>query len=273
MKKTNSPALFTPAADRFLKRLALLFAFVPPLADTLILFPIMQAVLANYGQGVLYQLLSVISQLLGLCGFFAIVALAVYCVFADAISALGRAFALQGISYLVSAVLLRTLMLWLLAFINDTLRPVFAVSNYTLGYWTDSDGMMLIWAAISLFINVIVMMVLLAVIVAIALFLRRKQKERIPLEGFVGSGDEVYPRFTLCFRIAALIYLVQALANQVYSTVTSVAGLDAAEVIADLASIISPYFLLAIYAFIGYWAMQFAVGRIARRTLALCKVG
>lgn len=270
MKQKKPPALFTPAADRFLKKIALLFAFIPPLADTLILFPLTQMALANSGEGVLYQILATTSQLLNLSGFFVIAALAIYCAFADAFSALGRAFALQGISYLFSMVLLRTFIVWLSALIDNKLQPVFALSNFTLNYLTDNDGMMLIWSAISFFINSIMLMALLVIVVAIALLLRRKQKERISFEALAGTDGELHPRITLCLRITTLIYLIQALANQIYTTIVSTADWDAAQLVANLATVAAPYFLLAIYAFVGYWLMQTVTQKIAQKTLALC---
>lgn len=270
MKPKNSPARLLPSADRFLKKLALLFAFLPPLADTLILYPLAQAALANSGEGVLYQILSAASQLLGIAGFFAAVALAVYCVFADALSALGRVFALQGISYLVSVVFLRTLVIWLTALIDNKLHPVFALSNFTLAYLTDNDGMMLIWSAVSLFINSVVLMVLLVIVTAIALLLRRKQSAPSSLEAIADENGDLHPRILLCLRLTTLIYLIQALANQVYTTVATTSDWDAAELIARLASVTAPYFLIAIYAFIGYWLMQTVLRQIARKVLALC---
>lgn len=274
MKKTKPAARLSKAADRHLKRSALLFSFLPPLADTLILFPLMQMVLANGGDGVVYQILSVISQLIGLAGFFAIIALSVYCVFADAMSALGRAIALQGISYLVSTVLLRTLMFWLLALVNDTLRPVYAISNYTLSYWTDSSGMMLIWSALSFFINAVMLMLLLTVVVAVALLLHRRQKEGITLESLASDAPERsagQSLILLSLRIATLIYLVQALANQLYQTVVSVSDLSASEILGQIGQVVAPYFLLAIFAWVGYWLMQVIARLTASKVLALCK--
>lgn len=269
MKKSISPVLLSRGADRFLKKLALLIAFLPPLADAIVLYPLTQIALANLGAGVLYQLLSALSQLVSISGFFAAVALAVYCVYADALSALGRVFALQGIAYLTSVVLLRTLVQWLLALLDDKLSLSFALSNFTLNTLTESDGMMLIWSAISLFTNVILLMVLLAVIVGIALLLRRRQREALTLEALADGKRENHPSVVLCLRIATIIYLVQALVNQIYSTVTSVSGVETAELIADLASIITPYFLLAIYTFVGYWVMQSVIRAVAAKALAL----
>lgn len=269
-KKTPSAIVLTESADRFLKTLALLFAFVPPLADSLILFPLTQIALANGGTGVIYQILSAASQVISIGGFFAAVSLAVYCVFADALSALGRIFALQGISFLLSVVFLRTFMLWFLALIDDALHPVIALSNYTLYTVTSDDGMMLIWSAISLFTNVIVLMALMLIVVAVALLLRRKQSVRIPLESLIDSHGESHPRFSLCYRIATMIYLIQALANQIYQTVGEVTGVTSSEIIANLASVIAPYFLLAIYAFVGYWVMQTVGRRISVKVLAIC---
>lgn len=269
-KKTPSAILLTESADRFLKKLALLIAFIPPLADSLILFPLTQIALANGGTGVIYQILSTVSQIVSLGGFFAAVALAVYCIFADALSALGRVFALQGISFLVSVVFLRTFMLWFLALIDDALHLVLALSNYTLYTVTSDNGMMLVWSAISLFTNVVVLMALMLIVVAVALLLRRKQNTRIPLDALVDRQGEAHPRFSLCYRIATLIYLLQALVNQIYQTVGEVAGATSSEIIANLANVIAPYFLLAIFAFVGYWVMQTATVRIAVKVLSIC---
>lgn len=267
MNNKRSTLVLSEGGDRLLKKAALLVAFLPPLADSLVIYPLTQIALANLGTGVLYQLLTVLSQLVSISGFFVAVAIAVYCVFADAFSALGRVFALQGISYLVSVVLLRTLIQWLLALIDSTFVFPFAFSNFTLNTITENDGMMLVWSAISLFVNVILLMVLMTVIVGIALLLRRRARDSVTLETLAESKQENHPSVTLCLRIATVIYLVQALINQIYTTVTSVSGVSTDELIGELASIVSPYFLLAIYTFVGYWAMQSTIRALAAKVL------
>lgn len=269
MKKKNPPALLTTAADRHLKKLAMLFACLPPLADALILYPLLQIVLANTGNGILYQILSALSQIINLTGFFAVASLSVYCALASALSALGRVLALQGIAYLVLTVLLRTLVQWLLAFLDSTFVLPFAFSNFTLQMLTESDNMMLIWSAVQLFINVILMMVLLVIVVAITLVIRQKQTASLTLESLAdGSAGS---SFSLVLRITALIYLIQAFINQLLTTLDLVKGSDASDVIANLATILAPYFLLAIYTFIGYWVMQTILRRVAEKTLSLCQ--
>ncbi len=273
MKKTNSPAVVNASADRFLKKLALILAFLPPLIDTLIFFPLQQITLANLGAGVLYQILSVASQLLNLSSFFAIVALAVYCVYADDLSALGRVFALQGISYLSAVVLLRTFVYWALAVLDDTfILGSFSFCNLTLQKLTDSGGMMLIWSAISLFINVIMLILLLLIVTAIALLLyRRGLKKSIDfsLKALTVENNAAQQALTCCFRLATLIYLIQALINEIYDTVQSLGASNTSIEFAELAPMIAPYFLLAIYACVGYWIMQLAARAIARKAFTL----
>lgn len=273
MKKTPPSAKLTAAADRHLKKLAVIIAFLPPLIDSLILFPLTQIVAANYGTHIIYQILSVLSQLMNLAGFFAAVALAVYCVFANALSALGRVIALQGIAYLSAVVVLRTFILWLLALIDDKLRLGFSFSNYTLNSLLESDGMMLIWSAISLFLNIIMLMLLIVIIVGIALLLRRKHIDSLSLNALADNDDGLLPPITLTLRIGSLIYVIQALANQIYDTVQYVSGMDTAQVMSSLASIISPFFLLAIYTFVGYNLMLWLIRRISKQALSLCQAG
>lgn len=269
MKKQTSLAVLTPAADRSLKKLALLIALIPLAVEIVVLFPILQIVNANIGNGVLYQILSVASRILNLTGYFAAIALSVYCVFADALGALGRTFALQSLFRLLFEVVLRTFLLWLLAVIDNALHPSIALSNFTLNSLTENNGQELLGSALFDFLGVVVTVVLLAVIIFVALLIRRKHLP-VSLESLVDSGDGLHGGALLSLRVATLIYLIQALANQIYSTFTLVSGIETSALIANIGLIAAPYFLLAIYAFAGYRGMLVFLQKTAERTLALC---
>lgn len=271
MKKKITPAALTPAADRSLKKIALIASVLPLAAEFLILFPLIQIVSANLGDGVLYQILAVTSRMLNLAGFFGAIALSVYCVFADALSALGRVFALQSIFRLLAEVGLRTFLLWLLALINDSLRPSVALSNYTLNSLTENNATELFASALYDFLSVVTMIVLLAIIIFAALIIRKKQGSQPSLDTLADPEAPACRGITSSLRIATVIYLLQALANQIYNTVVLVSGVDTEQLIESLAIIISPYFLLAIYAFAGYWFMLFISQRLAVRTLSVCR--
>lgn len=269
MKKPNILTVLSPAADRSLKKTALYISLIPLALEIIVLFPILQIVNANIGSGVLYQILSVVSRMLNLAGYFAAIALSIYCVFADALGALGRTFALQSLFRLFFEVILRTFLLWLLALIDSNLRTSIAISNFTLNSLTENNGQELLGSALFDFLGTIVTIVLLAVIIFIALLIRRKHFPA-SLESLADDDGVLHSGILLSLRISALIYLIQALTNQIYSTYTLVSGIETSELIANIGLIAAPYFLLAIYAFAGYWGMLIFMQKISAHTLRLC---
>lgn len=269
-EKRSSPLLLTPEADRSLKKLALLISTLPIAAEILVLYPLLEILSANIGKGLLYTTLSVFSTCLNLAGYFAAIALAIYCVYAGALSALGRVFALQSVFRLFGEVILRTFLLWLLALIDQTFRPSIALSDYMLSTLTKDNCSILFVSSLDDFFGVVLKIVLLAIIILIALLIYQKRAKGCPLECIVSPDGSVLPPVTLSLRIATLIYALQALCNQLNESYISLRSVEKQEILTNIGMIAAPYFLIAIFAFGGYIGMQALLSFISRKTLPLC---
>ena len=178
-KKTS---FFAGDFTRLAYRFALIFALIVPLADTVLISPACGAVLANVGDGVLYEILSRLSELAVTAAFLSMCALVVCAVFADLRALALRLLLLEGLSFIFIGVLLKSAMLWVCAALDECLFTElgsFALSNYTLAQI--NDQLLVWWSMISCFMNVLMLcVVVLALGLVIVVVVSSPPQEQRP---------------------------------------------------------------------------------------------
>ncbi|MBQ8381842.1 MAG: hypothetical protein IJX47_01410 [Clostridia bacterium] len=262
--KASVPAALSDGAVKKLSRLTLLLALAAPLLDALVIFPLRQIILSNYGAGTVYQIFFQATELFNLAAFFLLLALAVYCAVADSTRTLGRILALHGISSVFIVLLLRIGVYYLLAWLDSTLALPFELCNVTLNTLT-ADSSEMVSTGLSIFISQVF---LFAILLIASLFaLRRRQtalrarQDLSPSSLYENYDDTPLPA---ALRLGLIAYGVLALANQILDTVITVLKAGAPDSFHTLLSLVVPYFLLAIYCLLCYLVLDYGTRYIAR---------
>ncbi len=259
------PNVLTAAANAKLMRLTTLLAIIVPLIDTFLIFPLRQIILANTGAGVLYQIIFQATELFNLITFFLLIALAIYCAIADSPRTLGRIIALHGTVSVFVVVLLRLGVYYLMAWIDSGYFLPFGLCNKTLNTLTRNSCAELWSLALSLFISQVILFVLLVIMVLIAMRVRHtaqgKKADLSPLALYRQFDESPLPKL---LTVSLILYTAFALINQIFDTVATVVNLGAPDGFSSLLSLIVPYFLLAIYALLGYLALDYGTRYIAK---------
>jgi hypothetical protein len=259
------PNTLSVAATIKLMRFPLLLTVIVPLIDTLLIFPLRQIILANTGAGVLYQIVFQATELFNLIAFFLLIALAIYCAISDSPRTLGRIIALHGTVSIFVVVLLRLGIYYLMAWADSGYFLPFDLCNQTLNTLTRNSGAELWSLALSLFISQVILFVLLVVMVLITMRARHtaqsKKADPSPLALYRQFDESPLPKL---LTVGLILYTAFALGNQIFDTVATVINLGAPDGFSSLLSLIVPYFLLAIYALLGYLALDYGARHIAK---------
>lgn len=240
-KKTS---FFSGGFEKLAYRLSIVFALIVPLADTLLLSPLCGILLANVGDGVLYEIISKLSELLVTVAFLAQCAVIVCAVFAGQNKLAAKLFWIEGLSFVFIAVFLKSGVLWLSAVIDEYLLSelgTFALSNYTLSQI--NDELLVWWSMISYFMNVIMLtFVMTAGFFAAKLKVRsvRATGRKLSHEALVAGlpKNAMINRYVM---LPAIVYLVAQMVFCVTDTLDTVAGYGTPALVSEYLFIIMPY--------------------------------
>ncbi len=256
-KKTN---FFEGSFEKLAMRLTLLLAFIIPLADAIILSPFCEILLANIGDGVLYEIFSKLSELIVTTAFLSVCALTVCALFAGKTKLASKIFWLEIISFIFLVVLLKPFVLWFNAFLDEYIFAsigTFALSNYTLA---QIRGEMLVWwAMISLFMNVL----MLALIMVAVYFFTKLKISSIKATGRKLSNETLLsglPKNTLLASSIAspsVIYLITQIIFCITDTLDSIETYGAPVLISDYVFLILPFVYKIGFAVVGYFVCQY----------------
>ena len=97
-KKVSS--FFSGSFSKLAMRFTILFAIIIPIVDALVLSPLCDTILANIGDGILYEILSKVSELAVTTAFLAQCAVIVCCIFARENKLAVRIFWIESLSFL-----------------------------------------------------------------------------------------------------------------------------------------------------------------------------
>lgn len=264
-KKTS---FFSGDFEKLSYKLALVFALIIPLADTLVLSPLSGTILANIGDGVLYEIFSKLSELAVTVAFLAMCALIVCAVFAGKTRLAAILFLIEGLSFVFIAVLLKSGVLWLNAALDEYLLSelgTFALSNYTLTQLSDEH--LVLWSMISYFINI----VMLTFVMATGFFAATVKVNSIKATGRRLSHETLVadlPKNTLVNRYVALPVLVYLTAQLVFcglDTADSIVNYGKPTLISEYLFIILPYVYQVGFAIVGYFVCQYIAYAVISR--------
>ena len=272
MKQSSTPKkaiASRPLNKQGLKKLltyTVLLTVVAPLIDCLLLFPLQQIVLANSsGSGVVYQIVSLLTELFNLFALFLLLALIAYTAAAGASQLVGRAIALHGIASVFIVILLRMGVYYLLAWMDYHFYLPFALCNKTLNALTQDSGAEMMALTLSLFLSQVILFVLLGIIALLALkkhqtalSLKQDLSPQALAEGFDSSP---LPRL---LKWALILYIAEAGITELINTVLALVNLGVPNTFDSLMQLIVPYFYLAIYCVLGYLTLDYGARYIAR---------
>lgn len=259
-----------PLSEHGLKKLSfyvILLTIVAPLIDCLFLFPLQQIVLANsVGTGVIYQIVALLAELVNLLALFLLLALAVYCAIAGATRLLGRIIALHGIASVFIVILLRMGIYYLLAWMDYSFYPPFALCNQTLNSLTKDGGAAMMALTLTLFLSQVILFLLIGIVALLALKSRQTAlHQKIDL-----SPDALLNHYSASpiphlLKWTLILYVAQAILNQIISTVMDLVSLGVPNTFGSLMQLIIPYFYLAIYGALGYLVLEYSARYFARQ--------
>lgn len=265
-KNAAFPRTLSASSEQSLLRWTFLLAVVAPLADSLVIFPLGQIILANSsGASLVYQIFSQLSELLNLAAFFLLLALAVYCAVADSTRVLGRILALHCISSVFIVILLRIGVYYLLAWLDSVFAFPFECCNQTLHALT-ADGSTIVYTGLSLLISQVLLFAILLIASLVALRSRQKalgaETDLSPMALYQSFDATPLPR---TLRLGLIVYALFALINQVIDTVGTVIDAGAPDSFHTLMDLVVPYFLLAIYCLLCYLVLDYGTRYIAKK--------
>ncbi|MGM9637408.1 MAG: hypothetical protein ACI3YK_05410 [Eubacteriales bacterium] len=250
MKKDVAIVLDFPKA----RRLILITAVLIPLFRVLILFPLSQILIANFGFGIPYYILYYLSNLLTQTGLFATLGLIICLIYSG--RPVGFALSCQCLSLIFVAVLLQTGVFWLLAFMDEAILSLpFFLSNYSLSQIESGE---LVNALMSSFMGVLPILLILFISVALSLWRYQKaKKQRTDLSpAALSSGDDKQNPMRPAIMATLLCYLAVTAINQITETVLTLIEYYNALDLSTLPGLLSPYVLLLIYLILGYYVLM-----------------
>ncbi len=253
-------SFFSGSFSKLATRFTILFALIIPLADALLLSPICDTILANIGDGILYEVFSKLSELAVTTAFLAQCALIVCCVFAHENKLASRLFWIEALSFLFLVVLLKPFVLWLYAVIDEYVLSglgTFVLSNYTLTQM--HDEMLVWWAMISYFMNVLMLMVVMCA----AFFAAKLRVSSIKASGRKLSHETLVaglPKNSLLNASVALpvfVYLATQLIFCITDTVDSINSYGAPVLVSEYLFLVLPFVYKIGFAVVGYFVCQY----------------
>ena len=257
-KKVSS--FFSGSFSKLAMRFTILFAIIIPLVDAIVLSPLCDTILANVGDGILYEVLSKVSELAVTTAFLAQCAVIVCCIFAGENKLAARIFWIESLSFLFLVVLLKPAVLWLYAVIDECILSglgTFVLSNYTLSQM--HDELLVWWAMISYFMNVLMLMVVMCA----AFFGAKLKVSSIKATGRKLSHETLVkglPKNSLLNSSVALpvfVYLFTQIFFCVTDTVDSINTYGAPVLVSEYLFLILPFVYKIGFAIVGYFVCQY----------------
>ncbi len=267
MKNKKRP-FFSGNFEKLSHKLALVFALIIPLADTFFLSPLCGTILANIGDGVLYEIISKLSELVVTVAFLSQCALIVCAVFAGANKLAFKLLLAEGLSFVFIAVFLKSAVLWLNAVIDEYLLSEFgsfALSNYTLAQM--SDDLLVWWSMISYFMNIIMLTVVMVTGFLAASIKARSIKatgRKLSHETLVSQigKNAVINRYV---AIPVIVYLAAQLVFCITDTVDTITAYGAPALFSEYLFIILPYVYQIGFTIVGYFVCQYVAYAVISR--------
>ncbi len=260
MNNKKISSFFSGSFSKLAMRFTILFAVIVPIADAFVLSPICDTVLANIGDGILYEVLGKISELAVTSAFLAQCAIIVCCIFAGYNKLAARLFWIEGLSFLFLVVLLKPAVLWINAVIDEYILSglgVFMLSNYTLAQM--HDDLLIWWAMISYFMNVL----MLLVVMIAAFFAAKFRVSSIKATGRKLSHETLVaglPKNSLLNSSVAVpvaVYLLTQLVFCITDTVDSITLYGAPVLVSEYLFLILPFVYKIGFAIVGYFVCQY----------------
>ncbi|MBP3333836.1 MAG: hypothetical protein J6M35_07310 [Clostridia bacterium] len=260
MNNRKNSSFFSGSFAKLAVRFTLLFALIIPLVDALLLSPLCDTVLANIGEGILYEMVGKISELVVTTAFLAECAVIVCCVFAGQNKLAAKLFWIEGLSFLFLVVMLKPAVLWVNAAIDEYLLSeigTFMLSNYTLSQI--HDELLLWWAMISYFMNVL----MLTVVMCASFFAAKLKVSSIKATGRKLSHETLVaglPKNSLLnpsVAVPTVVYLITQLIFCITDTVDSITNYGAPVLVSEYLFLILPFVYKIGFAIVGYFVCQY----------------
>lgn len=236
------------------RRLILIFALLIPLIRVLLLFPLSQIMISNFGFGIPYYIVYYLSNLLAQASLFATMGLMICLIYSG--RPIGFALSCQCLSLIFLAVLLQAGVFWLLAFMDEVILSLpFSLCNYSLSQLESGE---LVNVLMSSFVGILP--ILLILFISVGFSLRRYQKEKskrtdLSPAALADSDDKQNPMHPAIMG-TLLCYLAVTAINQITETVLTLIEYHGAMNLSTLPDLLSPYVLLLIYLILGYYVLM-----------------
>ncbi len=271
MKNKNPTRTMSPAAASYCKRTVYLLSLAASLL-LVILSLVYQALGANFGAGALgVNIYYYFTQIISVCVFFALASISIYTYFAGNYQAFAHSLLMNGLSCVFVSVLLNTLLIWLLAFLDDITDLPFEISNNTLTILNDGG---LIYLMSMSFISVLSLFLVMLVSLLIMRPLRKKYTKNfidLSFEALAGKKEGENPLkipmalFAGCFAVISFIF-------QALDTFNTVAEMGAPTDLSQYVYLLTPFIMLVIYTLAGYFVMQYFTGIFANKILEKSRI-
>lgn len=223
-------------------RLMFVFTLLLPLIRALIVYPAEMIAQAN-SQGILQNLLNIVSDLLSTLSFFAVVGIMIGFMFEGRRHLTAQLAALESLSLVLIGFLLRMLILPLLALLDEVIAPSgFYFCNWSLGQLENAEIITNI--AVYGFLGILAVLLMFFVSMLVCALIRRSKK---------CSPD-------MAVTGCALVYLAFGLLSAISDTVYTLVNVGRPQTLADAISVFSPYLKLGVLTVVGWFVIRYLSG-------------
>lgn len=259
MNSNKIKAIFAGDFDKLAIKLSVVFALILPLCDVLVLSPLCEIILANIGEGILFEMMLSFEGLVGTAAFLCQCTLIVCAVLASRTALGAKLLLFEGLSFIFIGVFLKSAVFWLSAVIDEYILAdigVFALSNYTLA--TIEEGLLVWWSMISYFLNALMLTLIMTVgFVAALIKVRavRSTGRKFSPEALAASLPK-NGTVNVFVSVPAVVFLISQLAYLVMDTLETLAG-EIPQLISTYVTIITPYAYLILQVALSYFVCQY----------------
>jgi len=255
-KEKEKKLVLSEPQIRSIKRLTLISALLVPLASSLILFPALEIIKANSSTTILYEILYRISEGVTQAAVFTIAALLCISIYYSDYTLFSGIISKALIGFIIFAVALRAFMFWLLAYADSFLAIGFNLSDYLLTTLIDENYLW--WAALSYFMNILIILLLLSLSAGISFGARAHAKKKYALNAAAlsnldGSHNPTFP-VTLYTVVS---FLLISLVSQIDNTVNTIRDYGSPTEASEIVYIFSGYIYILIYSTVGFITMSY----------------
>lgn len=247
MKKNKTVNQFSLSEDnnKKLRHYALVMLLYLPLALTLIVFPLLQAIRANALSDTLYYLFYYLSQIVQTLSFFGFLALLAVCIRHKEAELHKKLSWGQAGSLLLLFCVLETLVYLLMAYVDSLYILPISLSDKTLGALLANGAFEIVMTFVSLFLNAVI--IIAVMLVASALMKKHRDKS-----GFLNDSSGYAKR-------CALSYLTVSLAWHVLDNVLVIVDSGLPTRLSDVMYILMPYIETGIFTACGFYLIKIAI--------------